>query len=406
MFKKAGMRLFMMSAWKNEEGKLMVSRKCRVSTTDSHDYNEEFGNGESFIKTCDWEVILPEWDGYVAKQFDETLVKMSRKDNTYTLEIGASGFPILPDYTDMDSDTRKAVVWAFLNWHYYCSGRTKDPVPWKEVIPWQEELILPPYLPEGRKIWEPSRMNQNEATKLLYFWYDRQQTCWDITFEFYGWWSKADKEVTPPVRQMSLFEDDKPADDQQGKTGKRTGQNPTAMVDDTLDSSDEDSVLAPKKHWNSKSWASSEESTDQINMPDSSDKSSDDEMPAIRKGKHLVKDKTTRLVKIIAPPKNREPATSFQAKLAKNMAKAAEIPQEPSASRVPPTPLDKPRKVGSASRPGSALRSNPGDHSNVVELSSSQESTRHPSLGKRHGAKVVSPESPDRRTRVQTKGKK
>ncbi|KAG1837173.1 hypothetical protein DFJ58DRAFT_734525 [Suillus subalutaceus] len=61
MFKKARMRLFMMSAWKNEQGKLMVS---------SHDYNEEFGNGESFIKTCDWKVILPEWEGYVAKQFD------------------------------------------------------------------------------------------------------------------------------------------------------------------------------------------------------------------------------------------------------------------------------------------------------------------------------------------------
>ncbi|KAG1868330.1 hypothetical protein DFJ58DRAFT_723591 [Suillus subalutaceus] len=114
MFKKAGMQLFMMSAWKNKQGKLMVS---------SHDYNEEFGNGESFIKTCDWEIILPEWDSYVAKQFngdveDETLVKKGRKDNTYTLEIGASGFPILPDHTDMDSDTRKAVVRAFLNWHY------------------------------------------------------------------------------------------------------------------------------------------------------------------------------------------------------------------------------------------------------------------------------------------------
>ncbi|KAG1863240.1 hypothetical protein DFJ58DRAFT_912415 [Suillus subalutaceus] len=60
MFKKARMRLFMMLAWKNKEGKLMVS---------SHAYNEEFGNGESFIKTCDWEVILPEWEGYVAKQF-------------------------------------------------------------------------------------------------------------------------------------------------------------------------------------------------------------------------------------------------------------------------------------------------------------------------------------------------
>ncbi|KAG1839431.1 hypothetical protein F4604DRAFT_1691278 [Suillus subluteus] len=386
MFKKAGMQLFMMSAWKNEEGKLMVSRECRVSTTDSHDYNEEFGNGESFIKTCDWEVILPEWDGYVAKQFeDETLVKKGHKDNTYTLEIGASGFPILPDYTDMDSDTRKAIVRAFLNWHYHCSGRTKDLVPWKEVIPRQEELIPPPYLPEGRKIWEPSRMNRNEATELLDFWYNRQQTCQDITFEFYGWWSKADKEVKPPVGKTSLFEDedDKPADDQR-KPPKKTA----------------------KKHRNSKSRASSEESTDQINMPDSSDKSSDDEMPPTRKGKCLVKDKTSRPVKIMEPPENREPTTSFRAKLAKNIAKAAEIAQEPSASRVPPTPLDKPRKVGPASRPGGALRSKPGDRSNVVGLSSSQESTGHPSLGNRHSAKVVLPDSPDRRTRVQTKGKK
>ncbi|KAG1856167.1 hypothetical protein F4604DRAFT_1932033 [Suillus subluteus] len=345
IFKKAGMQLFMMSAWKNEEGKLMVS---------SHDYNEEFGNGESFIKTCDWEVILPEWDGYVAKQFDgdvedETLVKKGRKDNTYTLEIGASGFPILPDYTDMDSNTRMAVVQAFLNWHYQdCSGRTKDPVPWKEVIPWQEVLILPPYLPEGRKIREPSRMNRNEATELLDFWYNRQQTCRDITFEFYGWWSKADKEVKPPFRKTSLFEDDKPADDQRGKnpggrgkTRKRTGQNPTARVDDTSDSSDEDGVLTrrrkppkktAKKHRNSKSRASSEESTDQINMPDSSDKSSDAEMPPARKGKRLVKDKTSRPVKIMEPPENREPTTSFRAKLAKNIAKAAEIAQEPSTS--------------------------------------------------------------------------
>ncbi|KAG1849003.1 hypothetical protein F4604DRAFT_1687540 [Suillus subluteus] len=212
-----------------------VIRECRVSTMDSHDYNEEFGNGESFIKTCDWEVILPEWDGYVAKQFND--------DATIILED--------------------------------CSGRTKDPVPCKEVIPQKEELIPPPYLLEGRKIWEPSRMNRNEATKLLDFWYNRQQTCRDITFEFYSWWSKADKEVKPPVGKMSLFEDDKPVDDQRGKnlggkgkTQKRTGQNPTAMVDDTSDSSDEDGVLThgqkppkktAKKHWNSKSQASSED---------------------------------------------------------------------------------------------------------------------------------------------------
>ncbi|KAG1768247.1 hypothetical protein EV702DRAFT_1203331 [Suillus placidus] len=87
MFKKAGVWLFMMLAWKNEEGKLMVS---------SHDYNDELSNGESFIKTCDWQAILPEWEGYVTKQFDtevedELMVKK-----------------------DMDSDTRKAVVRGLL----------------------------------------------------------------------------------------------------------------------------------------------------------------------------------------------------------------------------------------------------------------------------------------------------
>ena len=82
-----------------------------------------------------------------------------------------------------------------------CSGKTKDPVPWKEVIPRQDELIPPPHLPDGRKIREPSRMNRDEATELLDFWFDRQQNCWDVTFEFYGWWSKADKEVKPPVKR-------------------------------------------------------------------------------------------------------------------------------------------------------------------------------------------------------------
>ncbi|KAG1725095.1 hypothetical protein EDB19DRAFT_1833903 [Suillus lakei] len=62
MFKKARMWLFMLLAWKNKEGKLLVS---------SHDYNDEFGNGESFSKTCDWQVILPEWESYVSKQFGE-----------------------------------------------------------------------------------------------------------------------------------------------------------------------------------------------------------------------------------------------------------------------------------------------------------------------------------------------
>ncbi|KAG1740977.1 hypothetical protein EDB19DRAFT_2038989 [Suillus lakei] len=60
-----------------------------------------------------------------------------------------------------------------------------------------------PYLLKGRKLQEPSRMNWEEATELLDFWYDRQENCWDVTFEFYGWWSKADKEVKPLVEKMA-----------------------------------------------------------------------------------------------------------------------------------------------------------------------------------------------------------
>ncbi|KAG1887970.1 uncharacterized protein F5891DRAFT_987929 [Suillus fuscotomentosus] len=59
----------------------------------------------------------------------------------------------------------------------------KEPVPWKEVILRQDELIPPPYLPEGKKLREPSRMTWHEETELLQFW----------------WWSKVKKEVRPPV---------------------------------------------------------------------------------------------------------------------------------------------------------------------------------------------------------------
>ncbi|KIK33288.1 hypothetical protein CY34DRAFT_99860, partial [Suillus luteus UH-Slu-Lm8-n1] len=102
--------------------------------------------------------------------------------------MGDDGFPILPDHAEMDSDIRKAVVQAFLNWHYQdCSGKPKDPVPWKEVIPRHDQLIPPVYLPDGKKIREPSRMNRHEATELLDFWYNSQKNCRDAVFEFYGW---------------------------------------------------------------------------------------------------------------------------------------------------------------------------------------------------------------------------
>jgi hypothetical protein len=41
--------------------------------------------------------------------------------------MGDDGFPILPDHAKMDSDTRKAVMRAFLNWHYRESANVNRP---------------------------------------------------------------------------------------------------------------------------------------------------------------------------------------------------------------------------------------------------------------------------------------
>ncbi|KAG2743410.1 hypothetical protein P692DRAFT_20878599 [Suillus brevipes Sb2] len=189
MFKRAGMRLFMLSAWKNEKGKLMVS---------SHDYNDEIGKGESFSQSSDWQTILPEWEDYAKKQFKD------------------------------------------------CSGKPKEPVPWKEVIPRHDQLIPPPYLPDGKKIREPSQMNRNEATEHLDFWYNRQQNSWDVVFEFYGWWSKADKEVKPSVFDTSPTEDHpavtlpKETPGHKGMAATRTGRKSTVHVVIPPENSDEE----------------------------------------------------------------------------------------------------------------------------------------------------------------------
>jgi hypothetical protein len=39
--------------------------------TDSHDYNDEIGKGESFSQTSDWQTMLPEWEAYARRQFGE-----------------------------------------------------------------------------------------------------------------------------------------------------------------------------------------------------------------------------------------------------------------------------------------------------------------------------------------------
>lgn len=52
-------------------------RYSQIVLTNSHDYNEEIGNGGSFERTHDWKDIMPEWKSYVSKEFGEHKHSMS-----------------------------------------------------------------------------------------------------------------------------------------------------------------------------------------------------------------------------------------------------------------------------------------------------------------------------------------
>ncbi|KAG1823309.1 hypothetical protein EV424DRAFT_1346333 [Suillus variegatus] len=201
-----GMRVFVVSAWKNEEGKIHVAAS-HISS--SHDYNNEYGGAGSFMKTRKWDAILPEWDAYAESAFGRRRLRKSdgnldgdavatrkkgRQDKTYILDVGDNGYPVLPACDSMDLDTKKAVVHAFLTWHYRkCCGDPKISIPWKYFIPRCGEIIPTECLPEGHNLAEPSKLRQIHATELLQFWYNRQEEGKERVLEFIGWWDN-DKE--------------------------------------------------------------------------------------------------------------------------------------------------------------------------------------------------------------------
>ncbi|KAG1868417.1 hypothetical protein F4604DRAFT_1927280 [Suillus subluteus] len=193
MWNRAGMRVFVLSAWKDGESKVQVA---------GHDYNQEFGGAESFMKTHKWDVIQPEWDTYAASilegNVDENTVacKKGRQDNTYTLDIGDHGYPVIPACKSMDLDTKKAVIRAFLTWHHRkCCGDLKVSLPWKYVIPRYNKIIPIQYLPEGHNLAEPSKLRQVHATELLQFWHNRQEEGEEHVFEFIGWWDNDSQDI-------------------------------------------------------------------------------------------------------------------------------------------------------------------------------------------------------------------
>ncbi|KAG1744223.1 hypothetical protein EDB19DRAFT_1906783 [Suillus lakei] len=111
MWRQCRMRVFVMSAWKNEQGEVLFGM---------HDDNKALGDGSSFMKSKDWEDIKPVWQEYTQEQFSGTGWRMTDGD----------GMSLLPDITEMKLKEKKAVVRTFLTSHYcICSGIDMAVVP-------------------------------------------------------------------------------------------------------------------------------------------------------------------------------------------------------------------------------------------------------------------------------------
>ncbi|KAG1851352.1 hypothetical protein DFJ58DRAFT_842234 [Suillus subalutaceus] len=155
MWRQCGMRVFVMSAWKNEQGEVLFGM---------HDDNEALGDGES-----------------------------------------AGAQDVLPDITETKLEEKKAIVRAFLTSHYYesiiatprtfveciytgiCSGIDKAVVPWSAIIQSQDDFVARKYVLVDVDLKEPSKLQHWDTTALLNFWYARQEKGEGPTFLFKAW---------------------------------------------------------------------------------------------------------------------------------------------------------------------------------------------------------------------------
>ncbi|KAG2139890.1 hypothetical protein BD769DRAFT_1663061 [Suillus cothurnatus] len=118
MWRQCGMRVFVLSVWKNEMGEVLF----RI-----HDDNEVLGDGDSFIKMKDWEDIEPVWQEYVQEQFGAGAQDRGQhlkgghkrmKKPAFELKMDMGGMPVLLDITETKLEEKKAIARSFLTLHY------------------------------------------------------------------------------------------------------------------------------------------------------------------------------------------------------------------------------------------------------------------------------------------------
>jgi hypothetical protein len=141
--------------------------------------------------------------------------KRTRKAS-YTLEVDDDGKPIIPDFSESNLESKKAIIRAFITSHYstfsacyhervlltgdigLCSGKPKVAVPWSAIRDKESQFVSQLYLPTDVNIKDPSKLQSSEADALLDYWNERQRVKVGETFMFSAWMDN-NKELQSPV---------------------------------------------------------------------------------------------------------------------------------------------------------------------------------------------------------------
>ncbi|KAG2739730.1 hypothetical protein P692DRAFT_201811360 [Suillus brevipes Sb2] len=251
LWKQAGMRIFILSAWKEED---------EVRINGRIDFNEKL-EGNSFTDTKDWKPMLSEWNAYAGEEFGELLFdnlatfsqvlmrhgvnpdvdlnndddnsegeekkgrKKGKKKDEYPLEVDSYGLPVILDVKELNLESKKRLMRTFLTKHYrLCSQQPKVSVPWASVRKAQGDFIAAKFVPTGWKLDDPSKIRLADADRLLELWCQRQKDHVSPTFEFKGW-EGDDKMMREPAEATSGKGSDTRCKNPVKKhTGKLTGR--------------------------------------------------------------------------------------------------------------------------------------------------------------------------------------
>ncbi|KAG1854009.1 hypothetical protein F4604DRAFT_1686199 [Suillus subluteus] len=173
MWRQCGMRVFVMSAWKNEKGEVLFGMQEYAQEqfgARARDGGRQLKGGRKRIRKPAFEL---ETDGYE--------------------------MPLLPDITETKLEEKKAIVRAFLTSHYrMCSGKDRAVVPWSAITQGQDDFVERRYLPEDVDLKEPSKLQNWDTTALLNFWYARQESGEGPAFRFKAW-KNQDGDMVPSI---------------------------------------------------------------------------------------------------------------------------------------------------------------------------------------------------------------